>query len=359
MALCNRARGFAGYAEALEDANERALFLRVAHKEASAAIAPTAVYTHAHDESTRKMAEGLKVMIESVMDVKGIAGINSLESQDTSLTKEEQDYRQWCMTKCLYLNPLNDLGHYSVAATDSLVLATHAVQDDSPFRFESFFDQIKQEYASARWMLYDGLSAKTPHYSDRDVLLHVTDPRPVLSLAIEKAKVAFRVSYSIFDKVGFFLNAYMGLGIPENKVFFRSLWRSGKGQQIRKEFDQIANWAFCALYWLSKDFFEPEMDEVAEPQALDLSDIRNYLEHKYLRVTADEPESCPPDDLAFTLSREQFEAKALHLLRLARSAIIYLSIGIGMEERRREPNRTGVSPEEVLVTTYLPDTEKV
>lgn len=42
---------------------------------------------------------------------------------------------------------------------------------------------------------------------------------------------------------------------------------------------------FCALYWLTKDFFEKPSDEVAEPQARGLSEIRNFLEHKYLRVT--------------------------------------------------------------------------
>ena len=45
MALCNRAIILADYAEALEDTGQRALFLWVAHKEASAALAPTALYT--------------------------------------------------------------------------------------------------------------------------------------------------------------------------------------------------------------------------------------------------------------------------------------------------------------------------
>jgi hypothetical protein len=66
-----------------------------------------------------------------------------------------------------------------------------------------------------------------------------------------------------------------------------------------------------------------------------LSDIRNHIEHKYLRVTIGESPTLPPDDLALTVSREQFEGKTLHLMRLARSALIYLAIGVGMEERGR------------------------
>ena len=113
------------------------------------------------------------------------------------------------------------------------------------------------------------------------------------------------------------------------------------------------------MYWLAKDFFEKADDEVAEPQARGLSDIRNHIEHKYLRVTVAESPTVPPYDLAFMVSREQLEAKALHLLKLARSALIYLAIGVGFEERRREPSRAGVPLEEIPSTPYLPDAEKI
>src|SRR3984885_14241743 len=226
-------------------------------------------------------------------------GVDPLAAQDTAATEEERAYRYWCLVNCLYVNPLNDLGPYTVAATDSAVLATHIVPVDSPDLFQSFFGQMKQEYVSARWLLYEGLTAKTAHFSDRDVLLHATEPLPSLSLAIEKVKFAYRVSYSLFDKVSFFMNAYVELGIPEKQVLFRTLGRTGETQPIRREFDLTSNWGFCALYWLAKDFFEKANDEVAEPQARGLNDIRNHLEHKYLRVTAGEPPIAPPSDLAF------------------------------------------------------------
>jgi hypothetical protein len=218
---------------------------------------------------------------------------------------------------------------------------------------------MKQEYVSARWLLYDGLTTKLPHFSDRDVLLGLTEPRPSLSLAIEKIKIAYRIAYSLFDKIGFFMNAYMELGIPEKRVSFRTLWRTDENKPIRKEFELTGNWAFCALYWLAKDFFEKENDEVAEPQARGLSDIRNHLEHKYLRVTVVESAIAPPEDLAFMVSREQFQQKAMHLLKLARSALIYLAIGVGFEERRRAPGRSGVSIEELPLAPLLPDAEKI
>ena len=157
------------------------------------------------------------------------------------------------------------------------------------------------------------------------------------------------------------MNAYMDLGIPVKQVSFRTLWRSGENQPIRKEFDQTGNWGFCALYWLAKDFFEKANDEVAEPEARRLNDIRNHLEHKYLRVTVTESPTVPPNDLAFMVSRAQFEGKAMHLLKLARSALIYLAIGVGFEERRRTrgAGRAGEPVEKLPPTPYLSDDEKI
>jgi len=179
------------------------------------------------------------------------------------------------------------------------------------------------------------------------------------SLAVEKVKTAYRTSYSLFDKIGFFINAYMKLGIPDQQVSFRKLWRAERTKPIRGEFDSTSNWGFCALYWLAKDFVEKANDEVAEPQARSLSDIRNHLEHKYLRVTAGESPTAPPDDVALMVSREQLERKTVHLLKLARSALIYLAIGVGFEERRREPDRAGTLLEEIPSTPALADDEKI
>ena len=176
MALCNRASTWTAYAEALEDAGQKVLFFWMAHKEASAALAATALYTDVHDKATLAATKRLKERIESVVDVEGITKLDPLKSQDTSATEEEREYRRWCLDNCLYLNPLNDLGQYTVANYDSMGLGTHVVRVDAPHIFGSFFDQMKQEYVSARWLLYEGLSEKLPHFSDREVLLGATEP---------------------------------------------------------------------------------------------------------------------------------------------------------------------------------------
>jgi hypothetical protein len=78
-----------------------------------------------------------------------------------------------------------------------------------------------------------------------------------------------------------------------------------------------------------------------------------------LRITVDEFATSPSDGLALMVSREQFEAKALHLLGLARSALVYLTIGVGFEERRRQPGRTVVPLEEIPLPPDLPDSGEI
>lgn len=360
MSLGNSAATLADYAARLEDPNTRTFFLWMAHKQASAAIAPTAIYTHTLDENSLHRSKKIQGWIESFLDINGIDAESPLTWDGNPPPDEEaRAYRHWCLSNYLYLDPGNDLGPYPIAAMDSFGLPSHVILIDAADRFESFFDQMKQEYVSARWLLYEGLTARTAHFSDKDVLLYATKPRPSLCLAVEKIKSAYKTAYSLFDKIAFFVNAYMELRIPANRVTFRTLWTPGDNKPLRGEFDSATNWGFCALYWLTKDFFEKDTDEVAEPQARYLRNVRQYIEHKYLRVTEVDPVVTPPTDLALTISRKQFEAKALHLLKLARSALIYLCIGVGFEEERREKASAGAPVEEIPRPDYIPDAEKV
>jgi len=59
------------------------------------------------------------------------------------------------------------------------------------------FNQMKQEYASARFMLYEGLQDTRLHFSDRGVQLFDTLDYPMHSLATERVRTAFRIAYSL------------------------------------------------------------------------------------------------------------------------------------------------------------------
>jgi hypothetical protein len=101
------------------------------------------------------------------------------------------------------------------------------------------------------------------------------------------------------------------------------------------------NTPFMGLFWLAKDFYEDEegFTDAIEPDARDLAVLRNHLEHKYVKLHVF---GVPPDDrrrgrdpLAHALDRGEFEQRTLRILQLARSALLYLSMGVYVEEARR------------------------
>jgi hypothetical protein len=224
--------------------------------------------------------------------------------------------------------------------------------EEGPY-YPGYFNQMKQEFVSARYLYYEGISSRQPHFSDRDVLLFNTLDYPSYSLAVEKLKTAFRMSYSLFDKIAYFLNHYLHLSIPEKEAAFRKFWYASQSRKkgLRPEFQRCENWPLRGLFWLSKDLYEDEPDfkESIEPDAQALSEIRNHLEHKYLKLHENDWPGPPSDKaevslalsdtLAFSIYRDEFEAKTLRLLKMVRAALIYLSLAIYCEERQRAKRR--------------------
>jgi len=203
---------------------------------------------------------------------------------------------------------------------------------------------LKQEFVSARWFYFEGINAEASHFSDHQVLLYNTLDYPALGIGVEKVKTAFRMSYSLLDKIAYFLNHYLKLAIPEKKISFRTLWREKDSGPVRAQFESSENWPFRGLYWLSKDMFEKDFNDVTEPDARALHELRNHLEHKYVKVHSMSVPIRQPDrsandlffdNFAHSISRHDLERRTQRLLKLTRSALIYLSLGMHREEQRR------------------------
>ena len=255
-------------------------------------------------------------------------------------TGEERSYRSWVLDNCLFLDPLNDLGRFTTAADQLLLPAIRTnLNQASPPPVFGLFNQLKQEYVSARYVFFEGLRSSGPHFSDRDVLLTNTLDYPTYGLSTEKVKLAFRSLYSLFDKVAFFLNLYLDLGVSADKVSFRTIWWSKMplpqfAGVLRKPFVDMPNLPFRGLYWLSKDFFERGAQEVMAPDASDLKDERDHLEHGFYHVTEGWA-GRERGAVAHVLSIEELRIKTLRLMKLARAALIYLVCGIHIHERQR------------------------
>jgi len=268
-------------------------------------------------------------------------------------TKKLNAYRKWASKNGLFINPLNDICTGSIACSDGLTLPPISIEHNTPPTSILLFNQIKQEFATARFTFYKATKNRRPHYSDIDVLLSEADDPTLLiynpdtySYNIELLKITFRVSYSILDKIAYLLNDYLKLNHYRNDVDFRNLWYidKNKDKKLKPFFEKSNNWPLRGLYWLSKDFQEIEGDynEVIEPDAKEIAMIRNFIEHRAFRVF----DRLPPNDIdnskksqSYIITRKEFEQKTLKVLKLTRAAIMYLSLAINQEEKKKEHSK--------------------
>ncbi|MGD8455577.1 MAG: LA2681 family HEPN domain-containing protein [Anaerolineales bacterium] len=346
MALGNKGMGLQTYASAVYDPGHRNMLMKQSYVYLTKALTQSAnklIHPSAKKSFTKIKNDMKKNYPSEFFD-------HECNLTDYSLgdSSEEQTYRKWCLENRLFLNPLNDLGAYPISAQDIITTPNMVTPLDVGPRYQGYFNQIKQEFVSARYLLYEGINSKEVHFSDKNVLLYNTLDYPVYSFAIERVKLALRSAYSLFDKFAYFLNEYLEIGIPQREVNFRNIWyKDPKKRILRSQFENKKNLPLRALFWLSKDLFEdkPGFKDLVEHDAQNINKIRNHLEHKYLKVhemesyiTANITKGLV-DDLAFSVSKNEFISKALRTMKLARSALIYLSLAIQAEEIEREKQR--------------------
>lgn len=358
MAQGNRGYGLHRYASQLYDKGHIALFLKYALLDLR-----TALNEPLYDDAEEGFITDVK-QLEAVLSQDFITQKDNLHDHSLGQSKQEIQYRTWALKNRLFLNPLNDLGPYPLAARDIFTIYSIVVDIGEGPYYHGFFNQMKQEYVTARYLYYEGISEDQPHFSDRDVLLFNTLDYPSYSSSTERVKAAFRIIYSLFDKIAYFLNHYLGLSIPDKKITFRTLWyvEQNRKKELRPEFQRRQNWPLRGLFWLSKDLYEDKLGfkETIEPDAKELRDIRNHLEHKYLKLhdnfwrrpskIDEDVITTFTDKLSFSLYRREFDDKTLRLIKMARAALVYLSLAINNEERQRAKER---GPDDIIPHTHL------
>ena len=336
-ALAGQARGISFYATQVYDNGHISLLLAAARSLFDAALDKTAFW---ESDDRDSVAPGLQKERNRIADDLRRNGYDeSYDFDRWSLgdTEDERAYRRWCLRERLFLNPLNDAYTQSVAATDVLHLPSHAYRIDESPRFPAYFNLLKQEYVSARYRLYRAIYEQGPEFVMREVLLLDSGEGQVLGHCTEELRASFRSAYAVFDKVGLFLNDYFGLGIKPGKVTFRNVWfeiSKRPKSEIRSKFEGHQNWLLRGLYFLSKDLFDRDFEEVAEPDAVKLSQLRNRAEHRFLSFQRFVTEQST--DTHQFISIDEFEGKTLRLLKMARETLIYLSLAMHRAEKLRE-----------------------
>jgi len=357
MAEGNRGISLYWYAYSLQDQGHSFVLLHEAKKDLEKSIHKGV------EPCARKTFESYSERIRSVLSEDYSPPV--YDGFSLGKSKAEKAYREWALNNRLFINPLNDIGNHSIAARDVMTLPDIVTGIGEGPYFYSFFDQMKQEFASARFLYYDGLANnnRKKHFSDSGVRLYNTMDYPIYGLSIEKVKAAYAKSYSIFDKTAYFLNYYLSLNETLQKINFRNVWykKLDKCKGLKEFFKIRPNWALRGLFWISKDLYEDDegFQKSIEPSARELADIRNHLTHKHLRIhddiwspPADQTESFLVDKIAFSVRRKEFETKTLKLLKLVRSLLISLSCAVYTEERYRAKDRGNKKSVMMPLTAY-------
>ncbi|WP_343864358.1 LA2681 family HEPN domain-containing protein [Caenispirillum bisanense] len=352
MALGNRGAGLRHYAGMVRDNRERAILALHAHDSLHAAMAPDAVYESVDPTEVFLRFAEMERGLAGALDVVAAREAQQLGVGYMGRTKIDRAYRLWCLEHRLFLCPLNDLGPHPAAAIDNLVLPPITEGMDErpngylPPPIFGFFNQMKQEYASARFMLFEGMSSTRVHFSDRGVALTDTLDYPLYSLASERIRTAYRVAYSLLDKVAFLVNHYWKLGKVPERISFKNVWMVENKQRLLPQFESRSNWPLRGLYWLSKELFDNQLKQTTAADARELHAIRNALEHTYLRVNegwAKPLAIAAPGSSGFgiVIGSDELEAKAIRVMQMARSALFYASFAIGHEELENERANPG------------------
>lgn len=332
-------------------------------------------------------------------------------------TKKEQDYFGWCADHRLFINELNAISVAEVVNHDILSLPSFGAQINpllsasEQLSFHGHFDEMKTDYCYARYLAYMGNSIPLfdEHFFNSTFEQVNTLDYEINNLKTNHLKSCFRISYSLFDKISFFLHRFFKLDEVKNdhKVDFKKVWFKHKSQQLKDIFEKSDNEYFRALYFISHEIRQgnpklPADEDLSywfDPDTQRLFNIRNAMEHRSLKLVdgvcfrLSENDSVDSDrhinellekqkelesllkaktdnqdsdinhqqtiqkvqehisrlkqnldekermsTYSLVIGVEEFEALTMKLLTLAKDALIYLSLAIHHEEKRK-PDR--------------------
>lgn len=191
MARANRGHGAAFYMRALYDPGHQSVFALHAYNDLTEGVGLIATHPLLGDWRLAPTFAAQAKEITDRVDLGHVRATHHPDGWDMGESAEERAYLQWCLDNVLFLNPLNDVERASVAARDILGLPTFVTSLDEPPVVIGMANDLKQAFASARWLFWEGIDGDAPHFSDREVLLYNTFDYPCYGLSVEKVKKPF------------------------------------------------------------------------------------------------------------------------------------------------------------------------
>lgn len=362
------------------------------------------------------------------------------EYTEKTTCRKQKNYLEWCASKRLFLNDLNDACEYPITYHDVFEFPSFVQSLNSSLTmseelsYHGNYDELKNDYCYARYLIFSSkdIPDDNPHIFN-STYQHVEDMTySINNLKIAQYKSAFRIVYSIFDKVAYLISRFFDLNdLKHDKIIsidnlFRDFTSNNTKWKPHKKLKDSDNHFIHALFYILKDIRKVGDSDSAtkwlDPNAVAFAEIRNAMEHRSLKIVDDfgyelatsyntyndgefrkiqEEVNVLPDKIrdeklkmkqakkdgdnclaqqledgvnkmslrltdlkskiyekeklsshSLLIPISQFESRLMQLIGLARNSIIYLSLAIYFEERRRSKDGIHMSREVPLKQSF-------
>lgn len=218
---------------------------------------------------------------------------------------ENGEYEKWVNENFLRVNRYCDVDAFSILSLkDNVSIVQITDTEEKSALFESMYDEILTSYLFTRKKLFGVISTTK-------------------TLDVEELKMIYKNFYSILDKLAMFISVYLDLPIDAHKVNFETMWVDKSKKHIQsKILEHDQNLSLLAIYNIKQDIYGSSLvDYIIDEQTKDLKRIRNFIEHKFIKVADSEMSY---NDFQLTISKEELAMDTTRLAQLVRCAIIYL-----------------------------------
>ncbi|WP_217536850.1 LA2681 family HEPN domain-containing protein [Vibrio metschnikovii] len=226
------------------------------------------------------------------------------KKHDKELSKKEVNYLHWCGKNNLFIDELeidelpdaiypDSLSLPSISSRLNITLAYH-----EEFVYHANFDEIKSDFCYARYLIFSASNIPNDKvhffnntFKKTEDLTHTID-----NIKAQQLKSAFKILYSLFDKIAYFISHYYDLNDIEKdqQISFENLFKkpnSGKRNKEWKPHDKLKdskNQFLHALFYILKDLRDiKDQESISEwlnPDLVKICEIRNYIEHRSFKL---------------------------------------------------------------------------
>lgn len=244
--------------------------------------------------------------------------------KERSESRKQSDYLKWCGENRLFINDLNDVCMSEIVYKDIMGLPSFSQQINEALSmyeelmYHGNFDELKNEYCYARYLIFsaENIPNGTEHFFNK-TYPHVEDmANTITNIKASQYKSAFRILYSLFDKIAYFISRFFALNEIDydNRINFERLFRkknSEKKWQPHPKLKDSKNCFIHALFYILKDIRDVDdfssVSHCLDPEAKAFSEIRNALEHRSLKIV---------DDFGYELAQSDAAYRLLQLEKL-------------------------------------------